>query len=205
SGGGRCVKEKNSNVSNIEVVKDGVVTYVTSDYGNVAKEVVSPFMVDETMLKEKQCSLSSYARVMIKLRAEVELKDNIVMAMPRIKGEGHFIFNVCVEYAWKPPRKLMFVDDDENPLVPTSITESDSEVEVVYDETANLRLSKSGKDSCEKGYGTNSLLEQWRDSYLDNDDYDPYDDDMYNNYDMSEHLQSICDDLDITIHGRKKK
>ncbi|GJV30013.1 hypothetical protein Tco_1386461 [Tanacetum coccineum] len=44
-----------------------------------------------------------------------------------------------------------------------------------------------------------------RDSYSDNDDYDPYDDDMYENHDLSEHLQSICDDLDITVYGRKKK
>nr|GEW63643.1 hypothetical protein [Tanacetum cinerariifolium] len=50
---------------------------------------------------------------------------------------------------------------------------------------------------------TNSLLEQWRDSYPDNDDYDPYDDDMYENHDLSEHLQSICDDLNITGHFRK--
>nr|GFB25982.1 ribonuclease H-like domain-containing protein [Tanacetum cinerariifolium] len=34
--------------------------------------------------------------------------------------------------------------------------------------------------------------------FHDNDDYDPYDDDMYENHDLSEHLQSICDDLDIT-------
>ncbi|GKC23732.1 hypothetical protein Tco_1025882 [Tanacetum coccineum] len=88
---------------------------------------------------------------------------------------------------------------------PIGIVESDSEVEVVFDETANLRISTSGKDGSDKGYGTNSLLEQWRDSYLDNDDYDPYDDDMYENHDLSEHLQSICDDLDITVHGRKKK
>ncbi|GJV04564.1 hypothetical protein Tco_1338133 [Tanacetum coccineum] len=69
--------------------------------------------------------------------------------------------------------KLMFVDDDGNPLVPT--------------------------DGIDKCYGTNSLLEQWRDSYPDNDDYDPYDDDM------SENLHSICDDLSITVRGRKKK
>nr|GEX30257.1 ankyrin repeat-containing protein [Tanacetum cinerariifolium] len=55
------------------------------------------------------------------------------------------------------------------------------------------------KDGSDKGYDTNSLLEQWRDSYPDNDDYDPYDDDMYENHDLSEHLQSICDDLDITV------
>nr|GEZ90473.1 hypothetical protein [Tanacetum cinerariifolium] len=60
-------------------------------------------------------------------------------------------------------------------------------------------------DGSEKGYGTNSLLGQLRDSYPDNDDYVSYDDDMYKNHDLSEKLQSICDDLDITIHDRKKK
>ncbi|GKG08348.1 hypothetical protein Tco_0334180, partial [Tanacetum coccineum] len=34
--------------------------------------------------------------------------------------------------------KLRFMDDDGNPLVPTNIGDSDSEVEVVFDETAML-------------------------------------------------------------------
>ncbi|GKD84451.1 nucleotide-diphospho-sugar transferase, partial [Tanacetum coccineum] len=88
---------------------------------------------------------------------------------------------------------------------PIGIVESNSEAEVVFDETANLRISTSGKAGSDKGYDTNSLLEQWRDYYPDNDDYDQYDDDMYENHDLSEHMQSICDDLDITIHGKKKK
>nr|GEW48494.1 hypothetical protein [Tanacetum cinerariifolium] len=94
--------------------------------------------------------------------------------------------------------KLRLLDNDENPLVLTGIVESDSEVKVVYDDTANLMIPTSGNDRSDKGYGTDSLLEQWRDSYADNDDYDPYDDDMYENHDLSEHLQSICDDHDIT-------
>ncbi|GKD20758.1 hypothetical protein Tco_1222461, partial [Tanacetum coccineum] len=101
--------------------------------------------------------------------------------------------------------KLRFMIDDGNPIVPTGIVDSDSEVEVVFDETANLRLSTSGKDGSDKGYSTNILLEQWRDSYPDNDNYDSYDDDMYENHDLSEHLQSICDDLDNTVRGGKKK
>ncbi|GKG21199.1 hypothetical protein Tco_0383794, partial [Tanacetum coccineum] len=101
--------------------------------------------------------------------------------------------------------KLRLLDNDRNPLVPTGIMESDIEVEVVFDEIAILRILTSGKDESDKGYGTNSLLEQWRDSYPDNDDYDPYDDDMYKNHDLSEHLQSICDDLNIMVRGRKKK
>ncbi|GKD95015.1 hypothetical protein Tco_1374852 [Tanacetum coccineum] len=206
---------------------------------------------------------------MIELRADVELKDNIVAAMPKITKEGYYTCNIRVECEWKPPSKtpkgilvgpnmgfkpkhgfqpvskkstantygkkknnseytkdvsksnpfevlaavdndvelgkLRFVDDDGNTLVPTDIVDSDSDVEVVFDKNANLRISKNGKDRSDKGYGTNSLLEQWRDSYPDNDDYDPYDDDMYKNHDISEHLQSIYNDLDITVCGRKKK
>ncbi|GKA60377.1 hypothetical protein Tco_0759784 [Tanacetum coccineum] len=179
---------------------------------------------------------SSYARVMVELRADVELKDNIVVAMPKITREGHYTCNVRVEYEWKPPRcssckvfghvheectkntcagekktvkkpsqtsrgvpvgpkmgfkpqkeyrpvtkkpnasssgnkkkgveptiefanntpigaqidkierqigegKFRLLDNNGNPLVPTSIMESDSEVEMVFDETANLTIS----------------------------------------------------------------
>ncbi|GJX24628.1 cytokinin dehydrogenase 3-like protein, partial [Tanacetum coccineum] len=304
----------------------------------IATKLGTPLMLDSYTadMCMQSWGRSSYARAMIELRADVELKDNIVAAMPKITREGYYTCNIRVEYEWKPPRcacckvfghvleecpknigvgatknlkktsqtpkgipvgqkmgfkpkqvfqpvskkstantcgkkmnnsestkevsksnpfevltsidndvdlgtnggisnsadkgtinvsssntpigekidkierqicegKLRFVDDDGNPLVPTGIVDSDSEVEVVFDETANLRISTSGKEGSDKGYGTNSLLEQWRDSYPDNDDYDPYDDDMYENHDMSEHLQSICDDLDITVHGRKKK
>ncbi|GKC97785.1 hypothetical protein Tco_1168060, partial [Tanacetum coccineum] len=194
---------------------------------------------------------SCYARVMVELKADVELKDNIVMAMPKITREGHYTCNVRVEYEWKPLRcssckifghvheecmkntsagekktmkkpsqtsrannngefgtnggdnnlvnneatssessfmnidndeecasntpigakidkierqigegKLRLLDNDGNPLVPTGIVESDSEVELIFDETANLRISMSGKDESDKGYGTNSLLEK---------------------------------------------
>ncbi|GKD44827.1 hypothetical protein Tco_1269472, partial [Tanacetum coccineum] len=129
----------------------------------------------------------------------------------KIDNEGEFTSNTHIgEKIEKIERqicdgKLRLLDNDGNPLVPTGIVESDSEVEVVFDENANLRIPTSGKDESDKGYGTNSLLEQWRDSYPDNADYDPYDDDMYENHDLSEHMQSICDDLDITVRGRKKK
>ncbi|GKC93703.1 reverse transcriptase domain-containing protein, partial [Tanacetum coccineum] len=98
---------------------------------------------------------------------------------------------------------FMNIDNDgefaSNTLIGEKIDKIEPQIcKVVFDETVNLRIPTSGKDGSYKGYGTNSLLEQWRDSYPDNDDYDPYDDDMYENHDLSEHLQSICDDLDIT-------
>ncbi|GJZ46515.1 hypothetical protein Tco_0594111 [Tanacetum coccineum] len=56
--------------------------------------------------------------------------------------------------------KLMFVDDDGNPLVHLSNVDSESEVEVVFDETSNLTAPTSSKGGNDKGYGNNSLLEQ---------------------------------------------
>nr|GEU75502.1 hypothetical protein [Tanacetum cinerariifolium] len=207
---------------------DGIFNEVTLVY--VVIDGVTPFVVDMDMEKEKLNSLedtanlgsfpplpthgrSSYDRVMIELQANVDLKDNIFMARPRIKGEGYYTCNTHVEYEWKPPRyecckvfghvheefpksigagatknlkktsqtlkgisstkevsksnpfevltlvdydvdfgKLRFGDDDRNPLVPTGIVESDSELEVVFDETANLRISTSGKDRSDKDY-----------------------------------------------------
>ncbi|GJV26294.1 hypothetical protein Tco_1378989 [Tanacetum coccineum] len=248
---------------------------------------------------------SSYARAMIDLRADRELKDTIVVAMPKLPCEGFSLCTIRVEYEWKSPicssckvfgyvlnecpkksvsdtvlnnprqatkgvrvgpkvsfkstkqiyrpisnkngantnveddddfgtnvrdlnsagkgylnvvhdsssntpiivkidkierkildGKLTFVDDDGNPLVPTGNVDSDSEVEVVFDETTNLEASTSFKCGSDRGYGTNSLLEQWRETKRD-DDYDPYDDDLYESHYMSDHLQAICDDLDI--------
>nr|GFB42251.1 hypothetical protein [Tanacetum cinerariifolium] len=185
----------------------------------ISTKLGTPLMVDSytSDMCMQSWGRSSFARVMIELRADVELKDNIIMAMLKITREGHYTCSVCVEYKWKPPKcssckvfghihkecpkntgadekKTMkkpsqtsqgaltaivvtgvdnvrkyfgtVVSSNElifsfstirNPLVPTSIVESDSEVEVVFYETANLRISTSGKDGSDKGYGTNIL------------------------------------------------
>ncbi|GJR89068.1 retrovirus-related pol polyprotein from transposon TNT 1-94 [Tanacetum coccineum] len=68
----------------------------------------------------------------------------------------------------------MFVDDDGNALVPTGNANSDSVMGVVFDETTNLMASTSFKGGSDKCYGTNSLLEQLRETNCD-DDYDPLD------------------------------
>nr|GFA06564.1 hypothetical protein [Tanacetum cinerariifolium] len=56
----------------------------------------------------------------------------------------------------------------------------------------------------EAGFGTHSLMEQWRDSYGNSDyDEDPYDD-MYDGQDLYKEIQTIWDSLDIRVRGRKK-
>ncbi|GJS95039.1 zinc finger, CCHC-type containing protein [Tanacetum coccineum] len=72
----------------------------------IATKLGTPLMLDSyTSDKYMQSwSRSSYARVMIELRANVEFKDNIVVAMPKINREDHYTCIVRVEYEWKPPR-----------------------------------------------------------------------------------------------------
>nr|GEU55332.1 hypothetical protein [Tanacetum cinerariifolium] len=82
-----------------------------------------------------------------------------------IDNDGEFVSNTPIgEKIYKIKRqickgKLRLLDNDGNPLVPTGIVESESEVEVVLDETANIRILTSGKDRSDKGYDTNILLE----------------------------------------------
>nr|GEV73809.1 hypothetical protein [Tanacetum cinerariifolium] len=69
---------------------------------------------------------------------------------------------------------------------------SEDETESVDNEMTNYLASKPTGVGCD----TKSLLEQWRETYV-NDDYDPYDDDMYESQDIPDNIQSMCDNLDI--------
>ncbi|GKE23571.1 putative reverse transcriptase domain-containing protein [Tanacetum coccineum] len=72
----------------------------------IATKLGTPVMLDSytSDMFMQSWGRSSYARVMVKLRANVELKDNIVVVMPKITREDHYTCNVRVEYEWKPPR-----------------------------------------------------------------------------------------------------
>ncbi|GKB88443.1 hypothetical protein Tco_0960715 [Tanacetum coccineum] len=47
---------------------------------------------------------SSYARSMVELRADVELKDTLVVAISKFMGEGYSMSTIRVEYEWTPPK-----------------------------------------------------------------------------------------------------
>ncbi|GJV52845.1 putative RNA-directed DNA polymerase, eukaryota, reverse transcriptase zinc-binding domain protein [Tanacetum coccineum] len=135
---------------------------------------------------------SSNAKAMSELRADEELKDTIVVDMPKLVGER---------------KLLLLVDVDGKPLpnvVSTANADSDSEVEEVYDEHATFMASTELKRGSDSDYGTNSLWEQWMKTKRD-DDYDLYDDDLYDSHDMFDNLHAICDEFDITTNDQKKK
>ncbi|GJX48166.1 retrotransposon protein, putative, ty1-copia subclass [Tanacetum coccineum] len=71
-------------------------------------------------------------------------------------------------------------------VVSTTNVDSDSKVENEVDDHAVFMASTGLKRGADSGYGTNTLLEQWRTTK--HDDYDPYDDDLYESHEMSENL-----------------
>ncbi|GKF90104.1 hypothetical protein Tco_0264067, partial [Tanacetum coccineum] len=73
--------------------------------------------------------------------------------------------------------KVTLMDEEGKPLANVDSSgdhDSEDEVASVDNEMVNFMASKK------VGYGTNSLLEQWKETYENDDyDFDPYDDDMY--------------------------
>nr|GEU54347.1 hypothetical protein [Tanacetum cinerariifolium] len=168
---------------------------------------------------------SSYARAVIELRADMELKDNIMVAMPRITGKecprnlgvGETKnlkkpsqmpkgFLVGQKMGFKPTKQQVCQPVSKNPTANNSGNKkkgveptNEDEVASVYNEMASFLAKKDG-------YGTQSLLEQWKD-FHEHDDYkyDPYRDDIYEGHEIPEMLQAFYDNLYIKVRGRKKK
>nr|GFA10288.1 hypothetical protein [Tanacetum cinerariifolium] len=85
-----------------------ITSFSKDGLGAIATKLGTPLMLDS--YTSDMCIQSwgrlSYVRAMIEPRADVELKDNIVVAMPKLTGEGYYICNVRVKYECKPPRPV---------------------------------------------------------------------------------------------------
>nr|GEZ03872.1 reverse transcriptase domain-containing protein [Tanacetum cinerariifolium] len=206
SGAGRGIKEISG--GSIDVLdKDGLSA--------IATNIGTPLMLDSytSDMRIQSWGRSSYARALIEVRADVELKDNIMMAMPKLvwRGSIHVMFVLNMNGNLPDVRVVRLiidgtatlVDDNGKPLTRVdslSDHDSDDEFALVDNDMANFLPSK------DVGYGTNSLLEQWKESYGNGEyNYDPSDDYMYEGQNIPDKIQGICDNLDIKVRGRKKK
>ncbi|GJX63376.1 RNA-directed DNA polymerase [Tanacetum coccineum] len=199
-----------SSMKGLDAMLENVTAFSDDGLSTIATKLGTPLMLDSytSDMCMQTWGRSIYARVIIELRADVELKDNIVVAMPRIKGKGHYLCNVRIEYERKPPRyascKALDIfmrnvrrihvlsttsssgnkkNGDEptievsnsNPFDVLNLVDNDVE----FDEVASVDNDMARSMAYERGFDTQSLLEQWRDSYGNGDyDDDPYDDDM---------------------------
>ncbi|GJY92586.1 hypothetical protein Tco_0508368 [Tanacetum coccineum] len=99
--------------------------------------------------------------------------------------------------------KVTLVGDEDKLLEKVDFSgdhDSEDEVKLVDNEMTSFRASKK------VGYGSNSVLEQWKKTYENDDyDYDPYDDDLFVGHEIPDKIQSIYDNFDIKVRGHKKK
>ncbi|GKA26605.1 hypothetical protein Tco_0712714 [Tanacetum coccineum] len=77
---------------------EDVLSVIATNYG-------PPLMLESytSVMRMKSLGRSSYAKAMFELRANVELKDTIMVAVPKLVGEGFSMCTICIEYECKPP------------------------------------------------------------------------------------------------------
>nr|GEV55260.1 hypothetical protein [Tanacetum cinerariifolium] len=182
------------------LIKDGLST--------IAMKLGTPLMLDSytSDMCLQSWGGSSYARAMIELRANVELKDTIVVAMPKLTGEEFYTCEVSQESRlgcgeeleeYRPISKKPTANtsgntkkgvepkevSNSNPFDLLNSVENDGELgdHDSEDEVESIDNDMARSMASKRvGFGTKNLLEQWRDSYENGDyDEDPYDDDMY--------------------------
>ncbi|GKF20274.1 hypothetical protein Tco_0068912 [Tanacetum coccineum] len=189
------------------------ITVFTKDgLSAIAMKLGTPLILDSytTDMCLESWNRTSFARDMIELRSDVELKDTLVVDIPKLEGEvfGH-ILDAC------PKKSVADVSKNlQKPrqapcghlvgVKPNWVRIEGSQIRLIRGNGSSSNtpiVEKIDKIECQIREGKL----RWRESYLDNDDYDLYNDDVYENHDMSDHLQAICDDFDIMVRGRKKK
>ncbi|GJS97895.1 zinc knuckle CX2CX4HX4C containing protein [Tanacetum coccineum] len=99
--GANIIKEDVCNISIWVKFHDIHITAFTEDgLSAIATKLDTPLMLDSytsTMCTES-LGRSSYARAIVELRADTELKDTLVVVIPKFMGEGYTISIIRVEY-----------------------------------------------------------------------------------------------------------
>ncbi|GKC00831.1 hypothetical protein Tco_0986967 [Tanacetum coccineum] len=157
---------------------------------------------------------SSYARALIEVRANVELKDNIVVDMPKIVREGLYTCTIHIEYEWKPLRcacckvfghvqgkcpKNIDSDVMNNMKKPSQATRGvpvGPKVTFVDDE--GKPLAKVDSLSDHESENEVALVDNKMEIFLASKK-------VGYGEDIPDKIQAICDNLDIKVQGRKKK
>nr|GEX41660.1 hypothetical protein [Tanacetum cinerariifolium] len=165
-------------------------------FESIATNIGTPLMLDSYTpdMCNQSWGRSSYARALIEVQANVELKDNILVVMLELVGEGFYTCNVRVEYVWKPSILI---------VLPLLLKKNDKIKRLIIDGTATLVDDKGKPLTKVNSLGDHdSEDEVASESYEDGEyDYDPYDDDMYEGQDIPNMIQDICDNLDIKVRG----
>nr|GEX09627.1 hypothetical protein [Tanacetum cinerariifolium] len=192
----------NANIISPSVIDEPVVKEKQSSLVDtcIPREVVSPSVVDETVAKEKQSPLVNTTGL----------------------GSGKKVNFQTFYTPWGNEIDVVVLVDSIRAISERFVNTAYGVFlgkRLAYPVVANYvrntlvdkieKLIINGKVTLvdDKGKALEkSLLEQWTESFENADyGYDPYDDDMYEGQDIPNKLQDIFDKLDITVRGHRKK
>ncbi|GKC58364.1 putative zinc knuckle CX2CX4HX4C containing protein [Tanacetum coccineum] len=92
---------------NVPLFYDVPVTAFTKDeLSAIVTKLGSLLMLDSytAAMCTDSWGRASYARAIIEIKADVDLRDTIVVAIPKFSGEWFTTSTIHVEYKWAPPR-----------------------------------------------------------------------------------------------------
>nr|GEX72225.1 hypothetical protein [Tanacetum cinerariifolium] len=92
-----AISERFTNITYGCFLRKNVAYPVVANYENVSTVLVWVKLHGVPVTAFKEDGLSAIA-------TKLELKDNIILAIPKITREGHYTYNARAEYEWKPPR-----------------------------------------------------------------------------------------------------
>nr|GEY35233.1 hypothetical protein [Tanacetum cinerariifolium] len=83
-----------------------IVAYSEVGLSLISTQIGKPITLDSytSNMCVSSWGRSTYARVLIEVLAENDLKDELVVAILVGKDRGHTLATISIEYEWKPPR-----------------------------------------------------------------------------------------------------
>ncbi|GJW48393.1 zf-CCHC domain-containing protein [Tanacetum coccineum] len=89
----------------IKMRKVPVIAYSEDGLSLIATQVGKPMMLDAftSYMCNESWGRISYARALVEISADTDLKTEVSMAIPNEEGDGHTREVIGVEYEWKPP------------------------------------------------------------------------------------------------------
>ncbi|GJV67317.1 trichome birefringence-like protein 3 [Tanacetum coccineum] len=105
----------------VKIHKVPVVAYSEDGLSLIATQIGKPIMLDTftSAMCAEPWGRIGFARALIEVTAEKELKQEVTMAVPIVEGDGHTMERMNIEYEWKPSRcrdcKIFGHADDQCP------------------------------------------------------------------------------------------
>ncbi|GJR11499.1 hypothetical protein Tco_0794151 [Tanacetum coccineum] len=107
---GNYVKEKGTSidgspdVGNVKFYDAPITAIIDNRLSAIETKLDNLLMLDscKTTMCTDSCYRTSYARAMIKLKADVELRDTRLVVVPKFSGEMFTMSTIRVEYEWAP-------------------------------------------------------------------------------------------------------